>query len=397
MVGHAFDVCVVGGAGHIGAPLSIVLADRGVRTLVYDRNRAAVDQLAAGRMPFLEAGAEPILAKALEAGTLSFAPDARCVADAAVLVIAIGTPIDEFHNPRLDVVTRCLDDLLPFIPDGQTIILRSTVFPGVTEFVHRYFRHRSKGVHVAFCPERVVQGQAVKELQTLPQIVSGVTPEAEENAARLFARIAPKIVRMVVREAEFAKLISNAYRYIQFAATNQFYMMVASAGLDYARVLSGLKEDYPRMRDLPGPGFSAGPCLMKDTMQLAAFNNIEFILGNAAMMINEGLPNFLVERLAARRNLTGASVGILGMAFKADVDDIREALSYKLAKILRFRGADVRCSDEFVREPGFVGAAELLSTSDVVIVGVPHSRYRDLVVPPNVDVVDLWGVLRRSA
>src|SRR2546428_3938076 len=201
---------------------------------------------------------------------------------------------------------------------------------------------------------------------------------------------------MVVKEAEFAKLIANAYRYIQFAAPNQFYMMVTDAGLDYDRLLEGLKADYPRLSDLPGPGFSAGPCLMKDTMQLAAFDNMSFLLGNAAMMVNEGLPSFLVERMTRQRELKGANVGILGMAFKADVDDTREALSYKLAKILTFKGATVRCSDEYVRDPAFVPAEELVRTADVVVVGVPHARYRTLAIPRNVDVIDLWGVLSSS-
>src|SRR5438105_4518085 len=290
-------------------------------------------------MPFVEYGAEPLLVAALESQRLCFTSDVADVSLADVLILTIGTPIDEFHNPRLSVITRCLDEMLPHMRSGQSLILRSTIFPGVTAFVDRYLRDHGMILEVAFCPERVVQGFAIKELQSLPQIVSGMTPEAEATGARIFGRIAPKVVPMLVGEAEYAKLISNAYRYIQFAAANQFYMMVRSAGLDYNRMLRGLKDDYPRMRDLPGAGFAAGPCLMKDTMQLAAFNNREFILGAAAVTINESLPSFIVEQLRASTELKGKKIGILGMAFKADVDDIREALSYKLVKILRFHGA----------------------------------------------------------
>jgi len=392
--GETYDVCVVGGAGHVGAPLSILLASVGMRTLVHDTNKQTMDMLATGTMPFIEKGAEPLLAKALAAGTLSFSSDPTCVAGAKILVVTIGTPIDEFHNPRLDVVTRCLDALLPHLHVGQSVVLRSTVFPGVTEFVDRYLRQHGKPLPVAFCPERVVQGNAIEELQTLPQIVSGTTPEAEAVGRRLFERIAPSIVPMVVKEAEFAKLLTNAYRYIQFAAANQFYMMVEAAGLDHRRMLAALKQDYPRLRDLPGPGFAAGPCLMKDTMQLVAFENNRFSLGSTAMMVNEGLPNFLVERLKRKYDLSAKRVGILGMAFKADVDDIREALSYKLGKILRFEGATVLYSDEFAKDPTFVLAEQLVSEAEIVIVGVPHSRYRALRVPARVDLVDLWGVIR---
>ena len=390
----SYEVCVVGGAGHVGAPLAIVFANAGIRTLIYDIDHDAIESLRAGRMPFLEHGSGPELAKALAGAKLDFTADPSCVALATTLVVTIGTPIDEFHNPRLDVVTRCLDELLPYIHDGQNVILRSTVFPGVTEFVDRYLRKHGKNVPVAFCPERVVQGNAIEELQTLPQIVSGTTTKAEKVATALFERIAPRTVTMVVKEAEFAKLLTNAYRYIQFAAANQFYMMVEAAGLDHARLLAGLKEDYPRLRDLPGPGFAAGPCLMKDTMQLVAFENNHFSLGSAAMMVNEGLPNFIVERLKLRHNLQSKRVGILGMAFKADVDDIRDALSYKLGKILRFEGATVSYSDEFARDTTFVSATQLVDEADVVVVGVPHSAYRTLRVPKRVDLVDLWGVIR---
>ena len=370
----------------------MVLADQGHRTLIYDVNLAAMDALRMGTLPFLEDGAGPVLRRALASGRLDFTPDPADVERIPIVIVTIGTPIDEYHNPRLNVISRCLDDLLPFLSAGQTVILRSTVYPGVTEFVEGYLRDHGKQLDVAFCPERVVQGKAIVELQTLPQIVSGLTPRAENVAAELFGRIAPKIVRTGVREAEFAKLLSNAYRYIQFAAANEFYMLVSSAGVDYDKVLHAIKDDYPRMRDLPGPGFAAGPCLMKDTMQLVAFNN-RFSLGSSAMMINEGLPNYIVEQIAGTRGLAGTRVGILGMAFKAEIDDVRDSLSYKLAKILRFRGATVLCSDEYVPDESLVTKEELVRRVDILIVAVPHQAYSDLRVPETVEVVDLWNVL----
>lgn len=388
-----YDVCVVGGAGHVGAPLAVVLASKGMRVLVNDKNEVAMATLASGKMPFLEEGGEPLLRQVLTSGCLSFNSDPSAITGVPVVVITIGTPIDEFHNPRIDVIRRCIDELLPYLTEDQTIVLRSTVSPGVTEYLDQYLSRHGKRLGIAFCPERVVQGRAVEEISALAQIVSGTSQRAADVAAELFGRVAPKIVRMTPREAEFAKLISNAYRYIQFAAANQFYMMVESAGISYARVLAGLKEDYPRMRDLPGPGFAAGPCLMKDTMQLTAFDQFAFPLGAAAMTVNEGLPNFIVRRLEERRELRDARVGILGMAFKANIDDTRESLSYKLGKLLRFRGAEVSYSDEHAKDPTFMLAEDLVRSVDVVIVGVPHDAYRSLAVPAGVEVVDLWGVL----
>lgn len=394
-----FDVCVVGGAGHVGAPLAMVLARHGLRTLIHDINVGALERIASGRLPFLEEGGPELLAEVLKAGRLGFSSDIASVRGIPNVVLTIGTPIDEFHNPVLRVVDECIDSLVPHLSEGQLIILRSTVFPGVTEHAHRRLSARlSHGVLLAFCPERVVQGHSIRELQTLPQIVSGTTPEAEERAARLFSAFVPKIVRMVPKEAEFAKLLSNAYRYIQFAATNQFFMMVEAAGLDYHRLLAGLKDDYPRMRDLPGPGLAAGPCLYKDTLQLATFSNHQFELGYSAIQVNEGLPAFILAQLEARHpNLREMTVGLLGMAFKADSDDIRASLSYKLKKQLGFRAHRVLTTDPFVTsDPDLVPLDEVLGQSDVLVVCVPHTVYRQLDLGGRL-VVDLWGLYPRKA
>ena len=385
------EVCVIGGAGHVGAPLAIVFADKGFRTLIYDLNTSAMERLAGGEMPFLEEGGEALLRSALAKKMLSFTSDAAGVGGAQYVIVTIGTPIDEFHNPELGLVQQCFDSLMPHLSDGQTIILRSTIFPGVTEWVHQYLRDAGKRVHVAFCPERVVQGYSIRELQTLPQIVSGTTPEAEASAARLFGAIAPKIVNMVPKEAEFAKLISNAYRYIEFAATNQFYMMVSSAGCDYSRVLAGLRDDYPRATALPGPGFAAGPCLFKDTLQLAAFMNNTFGLGYAAMQVNEGLPAFVVDRLASQYQLSEMTVGVLGMAFKANSDDTRSSLSYKLKKLLQYKAKAVLTTDPLVQtDRELLSLEDVIQRSDLLILGAPHREYKNLDVRGK-PIFDIWN------
>jgi UDP-N-acetyl-D-mannosaminuronic acid dehydrogenase len=387
------DVCIVGGAGHVGAPLAIVCAKKGLSTIILDINKKAMDTLASGRMPFLEEGAEPVLREVLAEKTLSFTDDVARVADARYVVVTIGTPIDEFQNPMLRLVEECMESLLPYLSDDQTIVLRSTIFPGVTEWVHRFLRTHGKRTGVAFCPERVVQGYSIRELQTLAQIVSGTTPEAEEAAAQLFGKIAPKIVRMIPQEAEFAKLISNAYRYITFATSNQFYMMVTSAGLDYHRLLAALKEDYPRMADLPRPGFAAGPCLYKDTLQLAAAYSDTFGLGYAALQVNEGLPAFVVEQLASRHPLGEMTVGILGTAFKAESDDIRSSLAYKLKKLLKYRAKGVMMTDPFVKDDAdLVSVEKVVEKSDVLVLGVPHKAYKTLDTRGK-PVVDVWNYL----
>jgi UDP-N-acetyl-D-mannosaminuronic acid dehydrogenase len=385
------DIAVVGGAGHVGLPLAIVLASKGLRVLIYDINSEVVNLIQKGTMPFLEYGAEPLLKDVLAQGLLSFSSNAADLANIPTIVITIGTPIDEFLNPALKGMIQCFEPLLPYLSDDQLLILRSTVYPGMTEWLDKYLRSQSKHCLIAFCPERIVQGHSIEELQKLPQIVSGTTEDAEERAAEVFLQIAPSVVRLKPIEAEFAKLFANAYRYIQFATSNQFYMMANTAGLDYYRILQGMKQDYPRMRDIPSAGLAAGPCLFKDTMQLTAFCDNEFSLGNSAMLINEGLPLYVVNRIARKWDLSQVTIGLLGMAFKANCDDQRSSLSYKLKKVLLFRAKGVLTTDPLVaNDPDLLPLEEVLNQSDLLILCTPHQAYKsvDLKGKP---VIDLWN------
>jgi UDP-N-acetyl-D-mannosaminuronic acid dehydrogenase len=180
---------------------------------------------------------------------------------------------------------------------------------------------------------------------------------------------------------------------MKFAVANQFFTIAHNAGVDYTNILRAIREDYPRAADLPGPGFAAGPCLFKDTMQLSAFTADHFPLGQAAMQVNEGLPAFIVSALERRYGgLTGKTVGILGMAFKSESDDPRASLSYKLRKLLSWSGARVLATDPYVADDRLVSLDCVLKESDILILGAPHRSYRDLEIGGK-DVVDVWGSL----
>lgn len=390
------DICVVGGAGHVGLPLAISFAACGRRVLIYDLNEPMLRNIERGVVPFMEEGAEPLLRAALKKNLLTFSSSASDIAGTPIVIITIGTPVDEFMNPDTKVMQKCIDDLLPYLADGQLVILRSTVYPGTTAWLDRYFKSKKKRIRTAFCPERVVQGHAIEELRKLPQIVSGATPEAEKDAAALFESVSPEVVRLSPMEAEFAKLFNNAYRYVQFAVSNQFYMIANTAGIDYDRVLKGMKKDYPRARDIPSAGFAAGPCLFKDTMQLAAFSNNQFSLGHAAMTINEGLVLYLVGQIQKRHKLDKAVVGLLGMAFKANSDDTRSSLSYKLKKVLMFHSKEVLSTDPHVStDPSLIPLKEVIKKSDILVLCVPHKAYENLDTRGKV-VIDIWGILGKG-
>lgn len=390
-----YDVFIIGGFGHIGLPLGVVLADAGLQVALFDIDERKKPAIAAGEMPFLEYDAEPLLKKVI-GKSLHIADSLREVANSECAIITIGTPLDEYMNPKLLPMLKLAEDLAPYLRKQHHLLLRSTVYPGTTERLRQHFAAKNIDVDLTFCPERIVQGYAIRELRRLPQIISGVSDRAVARAEALFRRLDVPTIPLTVQEAEFAKLFTNAWRYIQFAISNQFYMMATEQGADFLKIHHAMTWQYDRAKSFPLPGFAAGPCLLKDTLQLAAANQNNFQLGHAAMLVNEGLPNFVVEDLRHRLGveLAGSKVGILGMAFKSDIDDIRDSLSYKLQKVLTFYGAQVTCSDDFVEDPSFVSKETLLAKSDVVIVGVPHTAYRGMQIPENKVVIDLFNVTK---
>ena len=392
-----YDICVIGGFGHVGLPLSIAFADKGLNVCAFDISREKYDVISSGRMPFLEYGAEEVLGRVLADGklTLSLSPDAISNADA--LIVVIGTPVDRHLNPEFEELRKVIDTYLPYFRDGQILILRSTVYPGTTEKVYHLLREKGRSMEVSFCPERIAEGYAMKELLELPQIVSSFTDEGTRKASELFRLLAPEIILLRPIEAELAKLFTNTWRYIKFSVANQFFMIANDCDADFYRIHEALTHHYPRAEDVPLPGFSAGPCLFKDTVQLSAFNNHTFYLGHAPLLINEGLPYYVVSRLKRKYDLKTKVIGILGMAFKANVDDGRDSLSYKLKKILEFESKAVFCSDVYIKDPAFIGADDLVGRSDIVILACPHKEYRSLSIPPGKPVIDVWNIYGKGS
>ncbi len=387
------DVVVLGGGGHVGLPLSLALANVGLTVGIYDTNQATLDRIAAGEMPFMETGADDLLREVLASGRLHFGSDGSMIERTLQLVVVIGTPVDEFLGPSMTIFEKAVDQIAPHLREGALVVLRSTVYPGTTGYVTQNLADRGCKVDVAFCPERIAEGHALEELSSLPQIVGADSNAAATRATALFGRLAAKTIRTSTKEAELAKLFTNTWRYMKFAVANQFLMIADQAGIDYTNVLHAIREDYPRAADLPGPGFAAGPCLFKDTMQLAAFTADHFPLGQAAMQVNEGLPAYIVSALDRRYGgLHGKTVGILGMAFKSESDDTRASLSYKLRKLLSWSGARVLATDPYVQDDRLVTLDRVLKESDVLILGAPHKAYRSLAVGGK-DVVDVWGAM----
>jgi len=386
------EVVIVGGGGHVGLPLGIVFADRGLRVTLLEIDANKVKTINSGCMPFLEAGAEQVLHRVV-GRNLTATLDSACLRSAGTVVAVVGTPVDRHLNPTVVELHRSIDAMLDEIADDALLVLRSTVYPGASKLVYDRIQRRGRKVHLAFCPERIAEGRAMEELSSLPQIVAAFTPEARSRAHELFLTITPHIIDLEPLEAELAKLFTNSWRYLNFAISNQFYVLAESYGLDFHRIHEAVTRDYPRMRSFARAGFAAGPCLLKDTLQLSAFSGNSFFMGHAAMLINEGLPNFIVNQLRAH-DLPNRRIAILGMAFKADSDDYRESLSYKLRHLLEVEAKEVLCSDPYVPDATLVPLELALGCADTVILGAPHSVYRDLVIAPDKHVIDIWGFWR---
>ncbi|PIR92517.1 nucleotide sugar dehydrogenase [Candidatus Falkowbacteria bacterium CG10_big_fil_rev_8_21_14_0_10_44_15] len=387
-------ICIIGGAGHIGLPLGVSFANQNIPVTLLDINEQNLSKIKNGIFPFKEDNGEQELQNALQKNTLTTSMNPDVISQSDIVIMIIGTPIDEYLNPDFKGILKTIDKYFDYFKDGQTLILRSTIFPGTSEKVQNYFTKKGKLIKVAFCPERIVQGKAFVEFRNTPQIVSAFNEETLIIVKNLFQKITErKVIVTKPMEAELAKLFCNAWRYVSFAVANQFFMIAHEHDVDYQKVFKSMTDDYPRMQDLPSPGFAAGPCLHKDTMQLSAFAHNNFFLGHSAMLINEGLPNFLIKKLKQKHDLKNKKIGILGMAFKANNDDKRDSLAYKLKKIAQIECEEVLCHDVYIADPRFHKLETLLQHSDIIILAAPHAEYKavDPKQYPNKVFIDIWG------
>jgi len=381
----------------VGLPLALTFADTGLRTVIYDTNRETVVKIRRGVMPFAEEGAQELLASVLARGLLEVSETPELMSACRFLVLIIGTPVDQHLTPSFTAIRRVVDSCVAHLRDGQILILRSTVFPGISEHVQKDLEARGLDTGVAYCPERVAEGRSLREFRELPQIVSAFRPESLEAVRSLFGHFTPEFIEMTPMEAELCKLMTNATRYIQFAIANQFYTIAKDHGLNFDRILHGCRHNYPRMAGMPGPGFAAGPCLLKDTMQLAAFSQNSFLLGHSAMLVNEGLPGKVVELVKREVDLSTKTTGILGMAFKAESDDPRDSLSYKLRNLLTLESRRVLCTDPYVPDPTFVALDRVVAEADVLFLATPHRAYRELQIPSGKLLFDVWSWVSGSS
>ena len=396
------SVAVIG-LGRVGLPLALSFGDRGLDVIGVERQAAVLEQVGAGRMPFRETDTQGVLERVLAAGRFELTPLVPEAARADHIVLTLHTPSYEHIEIDISQIRGVIDDLLPVLREGHTVILRSTVAPGTTEWVAGYIEQRrgfkvGEDLFVAHVPERIAENHFLEEIATLPCIVGGVGESSGSKAAELFEAFGTEIVQTTPVQAELAKIWTNILRYTQFALPNLLMMECEQYGANVFDVIELINHDYPR-GGMAVPGLTAGACLRKDFTFSEERSSAPGML-LAVSRVHETVPLFIVKGLKSRLggSLRDLKVAVLGLTFKRDSDDTRDSLAYKLVRMLERELAHVARHD-----PHVAGESEplesVLEGADAVVVATNHSAFEDLLerLPEGTLLVDPWNVTGAGA
>ena len=387
-------ICIVGGAGHIGTPLGLALSSKGYNVILIDKNEENIKKINHGIMPFIEEGCAKLLKKMISKRKIFATLDLNEVKKCKYIIVCLGTPINKKLEPNLKNFISFFYSLKKYLNRNHIVIIRSSIYPGMCNKVFNIIESYCK--NLSYCPERIAQGKSLKELPKISQIVSGKNTKSILESGKIFKKICKKIIYTKIVEAELIKLFSNAYRFINFSISNQFYMMCKNQGLDFFKIRNLMRDNYKRNANIPPAGFTAGPCLLKDTMQLSSFYNHKFSLLHSAKSINENLPIFIIKKLSEKYDLRKKTVGILGLSFKAENDDIRDSLSIKLLNYLKSKKIRTLQSDEYYKDKNNIDKNLLVKKSDIIIVSTPHKAYKNLKINKKKVLIDIWGFVEKK-
>jgi len=391
------------GIGRVGLPLALVIAEEKYKVYGIGRDSEKIDLLKKGVLPFVEKGATKL--KKLVNKTFLPTTSYDVISDATIVILTLGTPIDENMNPILEQIDNALEQMMPYLHERQLIILRSTVSPGTTKYVKEKIEQQTKlkigkTIFLAYCPERIAEGDSIKEIREIPQIIGGIEEESSKQAKLFFESLGVMCLLSDDVSVELAKLFTNMYRYISFAIANEFMYIAEDFNRNIHEIVSLVNTGYKR-GGLALPGLTAGPCLFKDGFFL--INENPFLdLITASWKINEGVPLFLIKKLREKGTIKNKKVAILGLSFKPEIDDIRESLSFKLRKALLREHAIVTLHDPFVKKYSGQEIEETLENAlnkvDILILAVNHKEYimnKEKILgllKKNTYVCDIWNI-----
>jgi len=401
------------GLGYVGLTLGVALARRGVAVYGIEKRAEVVEMTNAGRPHFAEVGLENALQSVVAAGSFAASQTTEGLPPCDFYIITVGTPLKAgTHQPRLDMIEQATAEVAGHMPEGAAVILRSTVKIGTTRSIVKPVLDRSgKAYHLAMCPERTLEGDALRELVTLPQIVGGCTGRAADLAASLFSRLTHTIVRVADPEtAEMIKLVDNTSRDVRFAFANEVARACDAIGVNANDVIRFGKLGYERT-NVALPGLVGGPCLEKDPHILLASvapHDVTLEITAASRLVNERQPAETVDAILAKleqRRPGPFTVAVAGIAFKGrpETDDLRGSMSLHVIDRLAASGkvGEIRLFDQVVSksELGKMGQGlvpcdtleEACERADALIVANNHPVFETM------DIEGLLGAMNEGA
>lgn len=412
-------VCVLG-LGYIGLPTAALMASRGIDVLGVDINASVVDTVNCGRVHIVEPLLDAVVQGAVASGRLRAAtrPDR---ADA--FMIAVPTPITADKAPDMRAVVSAVDALAPVLKAGDLVVLESTSPVGSTDMITRRMAEARPDlrfpvmgdetdidVHVAYCPERVLPGKVIEELVSNDRAIGGMTPACTALAISLYSLfVEGELVPTRAREAELCKLAENAFRDVNIAYANELANVCDTQGIDVWEVIR-LANRHPRVNILnPGPGVG-GHCIAVDPWFIVESAPNDTPVIQAARAVNDGRPHRVVEKIrAAVEGLRSPVVACLGLAFKPDIDDLRESPAVDVVlNVARLPGVSVLAVEpnidqlpSRIRDAGveLVDLETALSRADAVALLVDHKAFKENAarIAQGARVIDTRGILPRSA
>lgn len=388
-------LAVIGGCGRSGLRISLIAANKGHKVTIIDIDNEKINELKQGNLPFVEKGLEIFLEEALKNKSLTLSMAHSSLTHAEIIIITIDTPVDSNFNPSLEPVIGIILDAADYIKEGQLIIFRGTISPKITNRIKNIIEEKTslkvgKNIFLAFCPEILDVEGNINSLLSFPQPVGIYDEKSFKKAEEFFSTITKgKISRLTPDEALLAKLMHNMFTYITCACANEFYLISESFGANIHKILSSLKSNLSINPNCSGPGMHKEGWFLVDRIPYSE-------LITTAFKLNESMPTCIVKKLEEYR---ARKVAILGMASKANSDETRASLSYKLRKILFYQDYEVACFDPYLPE---YSDSSVLLNSDAVILMTAHKEFQDLekvmklVKNPDCLVIDLAGFWKES-
>ena len=396
------------GLGYVGLPLAVEKAKAGFDVIGFDVQEEKVNLVNEGKN-YIGDIIDSDLNKLVSEGKLKATTDFSFVSEVDAIAIAVPTPLDKFKQPDVSYVRKSTEDISKYLHKGMLVVLESTTYPGTTEEIVKPILEQSGlkcGVDffLAFSPERVDPGNKQFKTKNTPKVVGGCTEECTEIAATLYKSVLEGDVFTVSSPAvaEMEKILENTFRHINIGLVNEMAILCKKMGIDIWEVIEAAKtKPYGFMPFYPGPGLG-GHCIPLDTFYLtykAREYDYHTRLIETAGEINDCMPEFVVDNAMKllnghKKSLNGAKVALLGVAYKKDIDDMRESPALKVIENLEKAGADVIVNDPYV--PTFkhngkvytsVDYKEAINEADIVIITTDHSDYDYEFVVENAELL----------